>query len=863
MAGLRRRLFLLVVIAIVAALAFVFHYANEDRDMRVARIQQDADRVVEIAASRQARFIDSARQLLTVLSEVPDVRGSDPAACRRFLKNLARRNSAYANLGVVGADGNLSCSALEFSGAVSLADRAYFLRAANSKSFAIGNYQAGKVTGKGSVNFGYPILDRSGEVAAVVFAALDLAWLTQLNAQTQLPAGASLSILDSEGTILARFPEPEKWTGKPAPDAPAFQILQLQSQATKKLPGADGIKRLYAFTTLAGEAKAGQIYVVVGIPEDIAFAAVHRALLKNLAWLGAAFLLAVVTAGFIGNRYVVAYVGEQARAKKARLDLASIVESSEDAIIGKSLDGTITSWNDGAEVIYGYTAQEVSGRSFTILNPPDRPDALPQLLDIIKHGKSVNRYETEHIRKDGRRLYVTASVSPIRDHHGNVVGMSTIARDITGVRRADELLRARATQLETLYLVAQEAGGTLASEEVIQRALTWVLAASGFDLAVTHFSKELSGRKCFGVGAEATSPEELAELLGRMGDGFEQSLLNYERPRFVEDTAVEADLALAATRCGIKALAVLPLSSSAQFRAALTLMSPRTHPFGAEERQFLQALSHQIGLAIQNAWLYESAIQTNKELQVEIEERQRAEKSLAEFTAMLVHDLRSPLSNVVSIAESVADGLFGPLNDEQSKWLWKVRNNCKGLIEHVSDFLDLSKIEAGRIELAKRPVDLEALLHEGLADFSLQADKRNILIMIKIDSHLPLISLDSRGINQVLSNLFSNALKFCDSGGQIEVGARRREKGEVQVWVRDSGVGIPRDEIEHVFEKYRQLSGGKASQDKGTGLGLVICKAIVEAHGGRIWVESAEGAGSTFYFTLPVSGEAASDLTLA
>jgi len=221
------------------------------------------------------------------------------------MKGLADRYSVYANLGVIDTEGNLVCSAIGFSGMVNASDRSYFRRAKGSKTFAIGDYQVGSVTGRGSVNFGYPILNRSREVGAVVFAALDLAWLTQLTGEARLPDGASLSILDSQGTILARFPDPEKWAGKPVPDAPLFQILQLRDQATRELIGIDGVRRLYAFTTLSGKPQTGQIYVVVGIPKEIAFAEVDRRLQRNLAWLGVACLLALATSWFIGNRYVV------------------------------------------------------------------------------------------------------------------------------------------------------------------------------------------------------------------------------------------------------------------------------------------------------------------------------------------------------------------------------------------------------------------------------------------------------------------------------------------------------------------------------------------------------------------------------
>jgi PAS domain S-box-containing protein len=850
--GLRGRLILLVFIAIVPALFLILYNAKRDRDVSAARIEEDAQRIVKIAAARQARFIDSARQLLNILAEVPDVRPGNQASCNRFMKNLVERHSVFANLGVLDRKGNLVCSAVPFSGAVNLSDRAYFRRAEGSKAFAIGNYQIGRVTGRGTINFGYPVLDPSGEVGAVVFAALDLSWLTQLTGDVRLPMGASLSILDSQGTIVARFPEPGKWVGRPVPDAPLFQILQLRDQETKELMGVDGVRRLYAFSTLSGKAEAGQLYVIVGIRKEIAFAELDRRLQTNLAWLGVACLLALATSWFIGNRYVVDYVNERARAEDARLRLAAIVESSEDAIVGKSLDGTIISWNNGAELMYGYTAAEAIGRPISILNSPDHPDENSRLLEIVKQGKGLNRFETERIRSDGRQVYVSASVSPIRDHEGKVVGLSTIARDITALRKVEERLRAHASQAETLYTLGKEIGGTLALDEVIQRALDRAVSASGFEAALIHFA-ESAGPAVYRAARPSRSSAGQSGLLARIEADFERKVLACSEPWLVEDTAAVPDLKELQRNGGIGALAVFPLSGGEQFRGALTLLSSRAHAFDFEESQFLHALAQQIALAITNAHLYGATVNMNAHLQEEVEERKRAEKMLADFTAMVVHDLRSPLSNLISIAESLQDGMFGPINEEQSKWLWKMESNCRSLIEHVSDFLDLSKIEAGRIELLKKPTDVAALIHDNLVEYSIQADKRNIRLKDRIDNPLPPVVVDARRFNQVLSNLLSNALKFSRDGDAIEVGARCATRNEVIVWIKDTGVGIPRDEIHQIFEKYRQVSSARNSGHKGTGLGLVICKKITEAHGGRIWMESEEGKGTTVFFSIPVN----------
>jgi signal transduction histidine kinase len=286
-------------------------------------------------------------------------------------------------------------------------------------------------------------------------------------------------------------------------------------------------------------------------------------------------------------------------------------------------------------------------------------------------------------------------------------------------------------------------------------------------------------------------------------------------------------------------------------RAAIVLTSTRVHPFEPDEKQFLQAIAREIALALENARLYGATMEVNQELRKEIEERKRAERTLADFTAMVAHDLRSPLSNVISIAASLSDGLFGSVNEPQQKWLWKIQENCNSLVSHVSDFLDISKIDAGRLEVVREPVDVLRLLHDGLSEYSVEAERRKITIKSAITEGLPRLFLDRRRIHQVLENLLSNAIKFTGSGGEIEVGARAWDGSAAVLWVKDTGIGIPLDELELIFDKYHQVTRQQQASQMGTGLGLAICKKIIEAHGGRIWAESEMGKGTTIFLLLP------------
>jgi signal transduction histidine kinase len=233
-------------------------------------------------------------------------------------------------------------------------------------------------------------------------------------------------------------------------------------------------------------------------------------------------------------------------------------------------------------------------------------------------------------------------------------------------------------------------------------------------------------------------------------------------------------------------------------------------------------------------------------------ERKKMEQDKADFAAMIAHDLRAPLGNIAGAASILQDGLAGSINEEQKKWAAKIQAMSRALLSLVNDFLDFSKIEAGLIDLTREEVDLGQLIQNSLDIFLVLAKEKKLSLTSRVDPSLPKIHADPRRLDQLFANLLSNAIKFTGEGGTIEVGACLEDGAGVKAWVKDCGVGIPAHEIGSLFEKYRQTSSGKNSKHKGTGLGLAICKMVVEAHGGRIWVESEEGKGSTFSFSLPI-----------
>ena len=850
MRRLRRRLLLMIAVAVVPILAVILYQAKVLRDVQILEVHEAAWRLTNVIALRQSQVVDAAKQLLTLLAQTPEMGRGDRVACGEVVRRLLDKNQAYSDIGVLDATGATRCRARDLGSSVALARSTLLRRVIATKDFVIGDHHVLGNWRRRTLTFGYPILDENGAVREVLYSALDMKQIDQLTAESNLPAGMALTILDSNGTILTRVPDHEEWVGRQLPDAPLLELMQLRHQTTKEIAGLDGITRLYAFKTVGDSRARGQLHVIVGVPKAIAYREADQTLLWSLFWIAMLTGMASGAAWFIGSKSVVEYLKNRGDVQETRARLGAIVESSEDGIVGMTLDGAITSWNGGAEQMYGYDAATIIGQNVAVLTPPEHRDEISELMQIVSLGKGINRYESERICKDGRRIAVSASLSPIRDSQGSVRGAATITRDITLLRKGEEQMVIHTRQLETLQTVSQEIAESLSLAETMPQTLATLVALVPCDHAVVY---------CIGAdgavnSVSASRRADAQALHGPWVDDLAAAATQCTGEWFVEDVTTVPELAALWPQYGIGATAILPMMHKDRGRTTLVLLDNAPRSFGVDDSQFLKALARQIALGVENGQLYKSSLTLIDNLAGEIEERKKAEKQLADFNAMVVHDLRSPLANIVSMAESVKEGLFGEVNNLQRNWLGKIENNCRGLIDQVSDFLDFSRIDAGKLELKRERLSIGSQIHENLAEYSIEAEKREIKLIARVDARLPVLWADSRRVGQVLTNLMSNALKFTSSGGVIEVSAWQSE-GDIVVSVRDSGFGMAADELGRMFQMYGQGASSDKSQRRSTGIGLVICKKIVEAHGGRIWVESELGKGSSFYFSLPARVE--------
>ena len=273
----------MIAIAAVPILAVVLYQAKVHRDVQILEVHEAAWRLANIIALRQSQLVDAAKQLLMHLAQTPAIANVDQG-CEEVVRRFLAQNRAYLDIGVSDPAGVTRCRARGFGSSVDLARSTLVRRVMATKDFVIGDYQVLGNWRRRTLTFGYPILDTSGAPRQILFAALDLKRIEQITAESNLPAGMTLTILDRHGTILTRLPEHEAWVGQRLPDAPHLEMIPLRRQTTKEIQGLDGITRLYAIRTVGDSREGGQLNVIASVPKDVAYREANQTLLWSLLW---------------------------------------------------------------------------------------------------------------------------------------------------------------------------------------------------------------------------------------------------------------------------------------------------------------------------------------------------------------------------------------------------------------------------------------------------------------------------------------------------------------------------------------------------------------------------------------------------
>ena len=302
--SLRARLLLVVLMALLPVMALVLATGWEARQAEGQRIRERALQLVRLLARDQEQSIVESRQFLITLAQLPALQERDAAACNQFMQNAQKQYPRYANLGALLPDGKVFCSARDFTPGMSGADNVWFQRVLENRDSAVSDYHIGGITGRAVLTLAQAALDASGSLRAVAFASLDLEWLNRVIAESHLPAGSVLTVIDREGRVLARSPDPEFWIGESMQDSPLAKVMQAQQQeGLSEAFALDRVKRLYVYRKL-GPTPDVNSYVIIGIPKKVIYAESERILRRNLIGLGLATLLAAATAWWGGGRFL-------------------------------------------------------------------------------------------------------------------------------------------------------------------------------------------------------------------------------------------------------------------------------------------------------------------------------------------------------------------------------------------------------------------------------------------------------------------------------------------------------------------------------------------------------------------------------
>jgi PAS domain S-box-containing protein len=494
-------------------------------------------------------------------------------------------------------------------------------------------------------------------------------------------------------------------------------------------------------------------------------------------------------------------VTERARAEEVRAKLAAIVESSDDAIISRTLGGTITSWNRGAEVIFGYRAEEIMGKPVSLLTGPEHVDELTAILDRVRQGEKITHFETVRVRKDGCRINVSLTISPIRNAAREVVGASIIARDITEHKRYEESLHASEQRYRQLfernlagvYRVTLE-GRLLDCNDACWRIFGYTSASEMLEHRAADFYPD---------------PRAREEFLSRLKEhgvltNFEHCLQRKDgSPLWILENAT---------------LVPSGDGGEAQIEGTLIDISNRR--------------------------------QAEVELRQAKEAAEGASRAKSEFLAVMSHEIRTPMNGIIGMTELALDT---PLSREQREYLDSVKESADTLLTLINDVLDFSKIEAGRLSLDFSEFDLQDTLSNTMRALATRADEKGLELTWETMPALPARLVGDPGrLRQVLLNLVGNGIKFTERG-EVDLRVESESQGEdwivLHFCVSDTGIGIPRDKQQRVFEAFMQADSSTTRKYGGTGLGLAISSRLVELMGGRIWLESESHKGSRFHFT--------------
>jgi len=557
---------------------------------------------------------------------------------------------------------------------------------------------------------------------------------------------------------------------------------------------------------------------------------------------------------------------EKAGETKARL--ASIIESSDDAIASKNLDGIITSWNRGAERLFGYSAQEAVGQPMAMLIPPERASEEPTILAGIARGETTDHFETVRVGKDGHKIDVSVSISPLRDSQGRITGASKIARDITDRKLAQVKVQAQLARLHLLHQITRAIGERQDIQSIFQvviRTLEEQLPVDFCCICLYDPAEKCLIVTSVGLHSEALSLELAMTAQARV-EIDHNGLSHCVNGRLVYEpdiTQVPFPFPQRLARGALSSMVAAPLLVESKVFGVLIAARQQAHSFSSGECEFLKQASEHVALAAHQAQLYSALQQAYDDLRQTQKAVMQQERLLAlgQMASGIAHDINNAISPVALYTESLLEREPG-LSPGARGQLETIRRAIDDVAQTVARMREFYRPREPQLALA--PVDMNAIVQQVVdltrARWSDMAQQRGIAIAMRTElaPDLPAIMGADNEIREALTNLIFNAVDAMPNGGPLTLRTRvAQQKGPpaeegavlrfVQVEVIDNGIGMDEDTRRRCLEPFFSTKG-----ERGTGLGLAMVYGAVQRHSADIEIESAVGRGTTMRLSFAI-----------
>ncbi len=558
-----------------------------------------------------------------------------------------------------------------------------------------------------------------------------------------------------------------------------------------------------------------------------------------------------------------------------RATLSDIIEATPDILLISGLDGRVRYLNPAACQKLGRIALK-PGESFHVseVNPAwsfekAQTEAIPTALES---GSWTG--EGAFLSPVGREIPVSQVVIAHRSPQG--VTISTIARDISKAKHSEQVLAEAAKFDQTQGQVLAIFNASFDRKEILQGTLDTLAENHPFPVSAAYIYDEWNGSlRC---EAARGAPGSLAKEF-RLGEGLIGQAAMDNKGILVDKLDAEGSLVIETGVLTIEPKAVLISPIIYQERRQGMLVIASTRPIFERERSLVDRLAGQLGVALHNLKLFaemkllsDQLRARGEEINVKNRQLEEADRLKSEFLANMSHELRTPLNSIIGFSEVLVDGLRGDLTSGQKEYVEQILDSGRHLLSLINDILDLSKVEAGRMDLDLKPLDIPTILHDSLSIILEKAAAHRVDLRCEAAPELGVLHADGRKVKQILFNLLSNAVKFTPEGGSVRLEAEQVDRVQadrllpngrrtplpdsdhaqfIEIRVMDTGIGIPRKGLTRLFEPFIQLESSLQRTHEGTGLGLVMVRKMAELHGGGVGVQSEDGQGSTFFVWLP------------